>query len=345
MPTSLSEIAGEETVRDRRLIMRAVDRWEAVRGGHAYPRMADFGIETMPDMAAQSFVIDVNMKNVHMSQLRFVGDMLQQDCSRDLIGKPVTGVPRGSLVSRLTDHYMQILANRAPMSFEAEYNDADGRVTKYRGIMLPLSDTGGDIDHILGVINCRSDRAQPRPPLPMGLADAVADNAPEPEGGRQTATVAEFPGRPPAPPFAGATVSVEAVCDMLEDLAECRAAAYMVRDAQERLKRREFALLTQAYALLHTARNAPLAFAGVLEECSQRLDDRDLVAVILKLVLDDDPVAEEMTLYATVLRRALREGCTPQSLPAYLEALDGGLAGLMREEPIPLNLDGLLRPR
>jgi hypothetical protein len=332
MPTSLSEIAGQETVRDRRLIMRAVDRWEAVRDGHAYPRMADFGIETMSDMAAQSFVIDINMKNVHMSQLRFVGAMLQRDCSRDLIGKPVTGVPRGSLISRLTDHYMQILANRAPMSFEAEYNDADGRVTKYRGIMLPLSDSGRDIDHILGVINCRSDQARPQPALPMGLADAVA---PAP---RQSASVAEFPQRQPAPP-------IEALCDMMDALADCRAAAYMMRDTRDRLRRREFRVLEKAYALLFAAREAPLAFAGVLEDCGQRLNDRDLIEAILKLVLGGDPEAEEMTLYATVLRRALRDGRTPESLPAYLEGLDGGLAGLMRGEPIPLNLDGLLKPR
>lgn len=320
MSTPLSEITGQETLRDRRLIMRAVDRWEAVRGGNTYPRMADFGIETLPDMAAQSFVIDVNMRNVQMSQLRFVGDMLQRDCSRDLVGKPVTGVPRGSLISRLTDHFMQILANRAPMSFEAEYNDADGRVTKYRGIMLPLSRAGQDIDHILGVINCRSDRARPRP--------------------------VRFPAAESAQPGpASATAPAEAVCGMADQLAECRAAAYMVRDARQRLARREVKALERAYTLLHAARDNPLAFAGLLEDYGQHPQDRDLVATILKLVFGAEQSPEEAMLHATVLRRALRDGRQPQDLPAYLEALPGGLASLMREEPIPLNLDGLLKPR
>jgi hypothetical protein len=132
---------------------------------------------------------------------------------------------------------------------------------------------------------------------------------------------------------------------MMEDLRECRGAAYMVQDAQERLMRREFRALERAFGLLFAARENPLAFAGVLEECGQRLNDQDLVATVLKLVFGRHYPEEDMTLYATVLRRALRDGQTPDTLMAYLEGLEGGLKGVLREEPIPLNLEGLLRPR
>ena len=126
--------------------MQVVDYWESLRGSNPFPLMMDFDIMAVPGMADQSFLIDINVKDLNASHLRYVGNALAVDCSRDLIGRPVTSVPRGSLVSRLTDHFLQILANRAPMSFEAEYGHTEGMITKYRGIMLPLSNNGDEID-------------------------------------------------------------------------------------------------------------------------------------------------------------------------------------------------------
>jgi len=337
MSMSLSEIAGQQTARDRRLIMKAVDYWESIQGAYAYPRMIDFDIDAVPDMAGQSFLIDINLRNVQMSQIRYVGDVLAQDCSRDVIGKPVTSVPRGSLISRLTDHFMQILANKAPMSFEAEYTDAAGMATRYRGIMMPLSDNGQEIDYILGVINCRSESAKRRDPLPMGLADA---SPPEQSAGAP-AVIAEFPRHKET----AAEAPIDAVCEMMEELRECRGAAYMVQDARDRLADREFRMLEKTFGLLHTARENPLTFTGLLEDCGQPFDDRDLVATIVKLVFGGDYAQEDVTLYTTALRRALRDGQTPGTIMAYLQGLEGGLKDLVREEPIPLDMEGLLRPR
>ena len=35
--------------------------------------------------------------------------------------RTISDVPSRSLLSRLTDHYMQIIANRSPVGFEAEF--------------------------------------------------------------------------------------------------------------------------------------------------------------------------------------------------------------------------------
>ncbi|MBC7018318.1 hypothetical protein G6O44_26710, partial [Salmonella enterica subsp. enterica serovar Enteritidis] len=69
----------------------------------------------------------------------------------------VAQVPSRSLLSRLTDHYLQIIANRAPIGFEAEFVGTRGHNTLYRGILMPFS-SGADaeedrIDFIYGVIN------------------------------------------------------------------------------------------------------------------------------------------------------------------------------------------------
>src|SRR5206468_303766 len=58
-----------------------------------------------------------------------------------------------SLLSRLTDHFMQIIANRAPVGFEAEFENPRGESLCYRGILMPFSSDGDSIDFIYGVIN------------------------------------------------------------------------------------------------------------------------------------------------------------------------------------------------
>ncbi|WP_201362803.1 hypothetical protein, partial [Escherichia coli] len=53
----------------------------------------------------------------------------------------------------LTDHYLQIIANRAPIGFEAEFVSTRGFNTMYRGILMPFSSDEDSIDFIYGVIN------------------------------------------------------------------------------------------------------------------------------------------------------------------------------------------------
>ena len=67
--------------------------------------------------------------------------------------RQISEVPSRSLLSRLTDHYLQIIANCAPIGFEAEFVGQRGHNTLYRGILMPLSSDGETIDFIYGVIN------------------------------------------------------------------------------------------------------------------------------------------------------------------------------------------------
>jgi hypothetical protein len=60
------------------------------------------------------------------------------------------------LLSRLTDHYLQIIANRAPIGFEAEFLNQRGENICYRGILMPFSSDGDSIDFIYGVINWKA---------------------------------------------------------------------------------------------------------------------------------------------------------------------------------------------
>jgi hypothetical protein len=51
---------------------------------------------------------------------------------------------------------MQIIANRAPIGFEAEFMNQRGENICYRGILMPFSSDGDAIDFIYGVINWKT---------------------------------------------------------------------------------------------------------------------------------------------------------------------------------------------
>ena len=70
--------------------------------------------------------------------------------------RTIADVPAASLLSRLTDHYMQIIANRAPIGFEAEFVNQREENICYRGILMPFSSDGDAIDFIYGVINWKT---------------------------------------------------------------------------------------------------------------------------------------------------------------------------------------------
>lgn len=62
-------------------------------------------------------------------------------------------MPARSLLTRLTDHYLQIIANAAPVGFEAEFINQRDASIRYRGILMPFSSDDETIDFIYGVIN------------------------------------------------------------------------------------------------------------------------------------------------------------------------------------------------
>lgn len=89
-------------------------------------------------------------------------------------------IPGRSLVSRVTEHVLEPLANRAPVGFEAEFLDEHDKEVRYRAILLPCASDGVTIDTVVGVITSTAP-APPRSPGPAG----------------KTEEQSSAPGRPP----------------------------------------------------------------------------------------------------------------------------------------------------
>ncbi|MDZ4308644.1 hypothetical protein [Allopontixanthobacter sp.] len=137
---------------ERRMQVRAYNHWASLLGEYNFPSIEDLDPENLPDFGPYSVLLDFTL-GVENPGIQYLGDQLAVECGTHEEIDALSDIPSRSLLSRITDHYMQILANQAPIGFEAEFVNQRGATILYRGILLPFSSDGETIDFIYGVIN------------------------------------------------------------------------------------------------------------------------------------------------------------------------------------------------
>lgn len=137
---------------ERRMQVRAYNYWAGLLGERMFPLIDDLDPANLPDFGPYSVLLDFTA-GIEDPVVQFLGDKLAQECGGHGAITRLSDVPPRSLLSRITDHYMQILANQAPIGFEAEFVNQRGVEILYRGILLPYSSNDETIDFIYGVIN------------------------------------------------------------------------------------------------------------------------------------------------------------------------------------------------
>jgi len=137
---------------ERRMQVRAYNHWASLLDERSFPSIEDLEPARLPDFGPYSVLLDFS-RGIEDPSVRYLGKELAAECGADSTIATLADVPSRSLLSRITDHYMQILANQAPIGFEAEFVNQRGATILYRGILLPFSSDGETIDFIFGVIN------------------------------------------------------------------------------------------------------------------------------------------------------------------------------------------------
>jgi hypothetical protein len=137
---------------ERRMQVRAYNHWAGLLEARNFPLIDDLEPGNLPDFGPYSVLLDFSA-GIENPGIAYLGDKLALECGANGDFKTLADVPPRSLLSRITDHYMQILANQAPIGFEAEFVNQRGATILYRGILLPFSSDDDTIDFIYGVIN------------------------------------------------------------------------------------------------------------------------------------------------------------------------------------------------
>lgn len=138
---------------ERRMQVRAYNHWASLLDNKNFPSIEDLEPENLPDFGPYSVLLDFS-SGIEDPGISYLGSKLAEECG---VGeeelRTLAEVPSRSLLTRITDHYMQILANQAPIGFEAEFVNQRSATIAYRGILLPFSSDDDTIDFIYGVIN------------------------------------------------------------------------------------------------------------------------------------------------------------------------------------------------
>ncbi|MFL6747734.1 MAG: hypothetical protein ACJ8E6_03445, partial [Sphingomicrobium sp.] len=115
-PDPSMEIGADE----RRMHVRAYNHWCSLLDGRDYPSIEDLDPGSIQDFGPHSVLLDFTEGSDNPAT-PYIGTAIREECGLTDDIKSISDVPGRSLLSRLTDHYMQIIANRAPVGFEAEF--------------------------------------------------------------------------------------------------------------------------------------------------------------------------------------------------------------------------------
>jgi hypothetical protein len=170
---SQHDVAAAIGTDERRMHVRAYNYWVSLLNGRDFPSIEDLEPAEVADFAGHSVLLDFTCGRDNPA-IPYLGGDIRDECGLSDDARTIADVPSRSLLSRLTDHYMQIIANRAPIGFEAEFLNQRGENICYRGILMPFSSDGDGIDFIYGVINWKTvgEAAQP---------EVSAEHSAEPE--------------------------------------------------------------------------------------------------------------------------------------------------------------------
>jgi hypothetical protein len=329
----LFDLGGDE----RRMHVRAYNHWVSLLKGRPYPPIADLDPASIADFGEHSVLLDFS-HGLDDPRIAFLGRALRDECDLSAEIVRVADVPSRSLLSRLTDHYLQIIANRAPIGFEAEFIGTRGRTTLYRGILMPFAsehaDDDGTIDFIYGVINWKEvadvvtqasldvELAQSLRGAPAGLRDAAPIWADGPTHDEPEHDLPALPADPVAP-LAGS---------LGDRLMVARESAAAVRAADTRSRSALYRALGRAHDFALAAAADTLGYDALLAQAGLVVQPRAPLTPLVKLIFGADYDKTRLAEYAAVLGHAQREQLPAGALPAYLEGVDGGVKAVVAAE-------------
>jgi len=165
---------------ERRMHVRAYNYWCSLCDGGDFPSIEDIDASVIEDFGPNSVIVDLTGQ-LNQPATPYVGSAIKAEIGVNDV-KSLADVPGRSLLSRLTDHYFQIIATRAPVGFEAEFVNQRGEDICYRGILMPFSSDGDTIDFVYGVISWKiKEGASLQAPLRAILPPIVAEREDEQE--------------------------------------------------------------------------------------------------------------------------------------------------------------------
>jgi predicted transcriptional regulator len=307
---------------ERRMHVRAYNHWVSLLRGRAYPSIEDLDPANIADFGPHSVLLDFS-RGIDDPKIAYLGAALREETGHDKSITHISQVPSRSLLSRLTDHYLQIIANRAPIGFEAEFVGIRGHNTMYRGILMPFSSNEDTIDFIYGVINWKEMVDAETQATLDAEVDAALRAAPKP--------VANAPVWADGPAAEVPDVEVEAA-DLAGKLHQARESATAATSADTRSRAALYRALGRAHDFGLAADEDGDTYRELLEDAGVTVQDRAPMTAVAKLVFGAQYDKARLTEFAAVLSHARRHAIPAGQLTEILETVEGGIKAVVAAE-------------
>ena len=330
---------------ERRMHVRAYNFWAGLLGERQFPNVEDLSPESDSDFGPNSVLLDFT-GGLENPAIQFLGKALRRECDLDETIKTVDQVPARSLLSRITDHYLQIIANQAPIGFEAEFVNQRGMTILYRGILLPFSTDDETINFIYGVINWKEVVADDyAKELEDQVAEAMRASPAKTEAGPVWADgpasnhltsnhlasnhLDSFGSRFDLDSFTDQPGEDASLADWF---AAARNSADNAAHNEQRSRAALYNAIGKAYDFYLMSKVHPEDYAEILKDSGLKAQARAPMTPIVKLVFGADYDKTRLTEYAAALRYAEQMDIAKGALCAYLESHDGGLKAVVYAE-------------
>lgn len=330
------DLGGDE----RRMHVRAYNHWVSLLAGRPYPSIANLEPETITDFGPHSVLLDFS-HGMGDPRIAYLGRALREECGLEGPIATIADVPSRSLLSRLTDHYLQIIANRAPIGFEAEFVSSRGRTTLYRGILMPFSSSGDSIDFIYGVINWKElADADMLESLSAELYAAVHATPPPPSEVTQIWADGPSGGFVVEPNLPAERDLVLADHEPAQDvqvgpfggqLAMARESAAQVRAAEARSRTALHRALGRAHDLVLASEREGSEFTALLH-AARIPNHADATTQIVTLVFDQGFDAARLAEFTAVLSHARRHQVPTGGIPSFISGFGDNLSAIAEAE-------------
>jgi hypothetical protein len=333
---------------ERRMQVRAYNFWTAQLGEANYPNVEELDPDSVEDFRDFSVLLDFT-SGIENPSIPYLGVKLREECGLTEEITYLDQVPPRSLLSRITDHYLQIIANRAPIGFEAEFVNDRGLTIMYRGILLPYSSDDDTIDFIYGVINWKEAVA---PDVSADLAQEIeqamrgvpvrSEHVPVWADGPATGTLADPPVHTGFDSdFQELALDSSFMVDEFDPddesslgdwLQAARSSADLARETDVRSRDALYRAIGRAYDFSLAAERLPADYDEMLADNGITVQERAPMTPVVKLIFGVDYDKTRLTEFAAALDYAHRNFVSAGGLAEILANHAGGLKGIVQAE-------------
>jgi PAS domain len=160
-PWALAANIGIGRKNERRLTGRALLYWWTLKGDAAFPRHSALPLDSQEVKKGEGLwpnIFTVSLpQNPDDSSFVYCGSALAEVSGIDCTGRRAAQCLPSPLWDKFRYVFEAAKESMKPLTASGRFEASGGRIALYRAIVLPLSEDGNAIDHLLGAISFKFD--------------------------------------------------------------------------------------------------------------------------------------------------------------------------------------------